>query len=135
MQYPSIGGAQSGVPMTPSEPVKFRCNLCGRPNRRAANELTREDATCSWCGSNVRTRGIVQALSLELFGINLALPDFPRIKSIRGIGTSDSSQYANRLAEKFDYRNTFYDREPRFDIAPPAAEQGCYDVLFSRAVF
>jgi SAM-dependent methyltransferase len=83
----------------------------------------------------VRTRGIVQALSMELFGINLPLPDFPRVKSIRGIGTSDSSQYANRLGEKFDYRNTFYDREPRFDIAQPVAEESVYDFLISSEVF
>src|SRR5215472_10801552 len=88
--------------MTPRESIEFTCNLCGGANRRAAKDLGREEATCSSCGSNVRTRGIVQALSMELFGINLALPDFPRVKSIRGVGTSDSSQYANRLAEKFD---------------------------------
>lgn len=35
---------------------------------------------------------------MELFGANLTLPDFPRVKSLRGIGTSDSSQYADRLA-------------------------------------
>jgi SAM-dependent methyltransferase len=77
----------------------------------------------------------VQALSMELFRVNLALPDFPRLKSIRGIGTSDSSQYANRLAEKFDYRNTFYDREPRFDIAQPVEEEPRYDFLISSEVF
>jgi len=118
-----------------SQSLDFACNLCGRANRRRAGELTREAATCDTCGSNVRTRGIVQALSLELFRINLPLPDFPRIKSIRGIGTSDSSQYANRLAEKFDYRNTFYDHEPRFDIAQPVEEDGCYDFIISSEVF
>ena len=106
---------------SPSEFIDFICNLCGSRNRRAARDLGRESATCSSCGSNVRTRGIIQTLSMELFGINLPLPDFPRVKSLRGIGTSDSSQYAGRLAEKFDYRNTFYDHEPRFDIGKPAA--------------
>lgn len=73
---------------------------------------------------------------MELFGVNLAAPDFPRVKSLRGIGTSDENWYANRLAEKFDYRNTFYDREPRFDIAnPPEEEFGKYDFLISSEVF
>jgi SAM-dependent methyltransferase len=126
----------SGFPrMTPSEWIDFTCNLCGGANRRPSADLTREAATCSTCGSNVRTRGIVQALSRELFGIDLPLPDFPRIKSIRGLGTSDSSQYANRLGEKFDYRNTFYDREPRFDIAQPVAEEERYDFVISSEVF
>jgi SAM-dependent methyltransferase len=121
--------------LDPMESIAFTCNLCGVANRYRAGELSREAATCSACASNVRTRGIVQALSMELFGLNLTLPDFPRVKSLRGIGTSDSSQYANRLGEKFDYRNTFYDREPRFDIARPVAEEAAYDFLISSEVF
>src|SRR5439155_1678406 len=84
----------------------------------------------------VRTRALLQALSIELFGVNLALPDFPRVRSIRGIGTSDPNQYASRLAEKLDYRNTFFNREPRFDIMHPAEEErGKYDFLISSEVF
>jgi hypothetical protein len=79
---------------------------------------------------------MLQALSLELFGVNLALPDFPFVKSLHGLGTSDDSSYAFHLTEKLDYRNTFYDREPRFDIAnPPADEFGKYDFLISSEVF
>jgi SAM-dependent methyltransferase len=40
------------------------------------------------------------------------------------------------LAEAFDYRNTFYTREPRFDItAPPAQEFGTYDFIISSEIF
>jgi SAM-dependent methyltransferase len=81
-------------------------------------------------------RGLLRALSLELFGVNLTLPEFPRVKSLRALGTSDGAQYADRLAEKFDYRNTFYDREPRFDITKPdAAEAGRHDFVLSSEVF
>ena len=81
-------------------------------------------------------RGLLRALSLELFGVNLTLPDFPRVKSLRGLGTSDGVQYADALAAKLDYRNTFYDREPRFDIAnADASEHGRYDFLLSSEVF
>jgi hypothetical protein len=41
---------------------------------------------------------------------------FPVLKGIRGLGMSDSLDYAQTLAEKFDYPNTYYDREPKFDI-------------------
>ncbi len=115
--------------------IEFTCNLCGQWNRCAREELDRERPSCSGCGSNVRTRALVQALSLELFGAGIALPDFPRLKSLRGLGTSDSVQYAERLAAKFDYRNTFFDREPRLDLAQPvpaAAEP--YDFLVSSEV-
>ncbi|HEY1769643.1 MAG TPA: methyltransferase domain-containing protein [Chthoniobacterales bacterium] len=38
---------------------------------------------------------------------------------ITGIGLSDSELYADRLAEKFSYLNTFYHQEPRLDISDP----------------
>lgn len=81
-------------------------------------------------------RALLRALSLELFGAALPLPDFPRVKSLSGLGTSDSAQYADLLAAKFDYRNTYYDREPRFDIAAPdAREFGRHDFVTSSEVF
>lgn len=78
---------------------------------------------------------MLRALSLELFGTTLALGDFPRVRSLRGLGTSDPGQYAEVLAQKFDYRNTFYHREPRFDIVnPPEHELGRYDFIISSEV-
>jgi hypothetical protein len=115
---------------------EFTCNLCGQPSRIAREQFDRESATCAACGSSVRTRSLIRALSLEIFGANLSLPDFPRVKSIRGLGIGDAPQYAARLAEVFDYRNTFYTREPRFDImAPPPHEFGTYDFIVSSEVF
>jgi SAM-dependent methyltransferase len=116
--------------------VEFTCNICGALNQCAKELLTREASTCSACGSNVRTRSLMWLLSLELFGTALTLPDFPRIKSLRGIGMTDWNEYARRLGEKFDYRNTFYNREPKFDITkPPPEEFGRYDFLISSEVF
>lgn len=62
-------------------------------------------------------RAIIHLLSLELFGQSYILPEFPVRPDIRGIGLSDWERYAAPLAEKFDYTNTFYHREPRLDIA------------------
>src|SRR6266487_4562923 len=84
--------------------MEFTCNLCGKPNQCAAGELSREASSCTNCGSNVRTRGLLRALSLELFATSVVLPDFPSMKSLRGAGTSDTAQYAALLAEKFDYK-------------------------------
>ena len=78
----------------------------------------------------------MHALAMELFGVSLALVDFPRVKSLQGIGLSDATHYADRLAGKLDYRNTFYSREPRLDIANPAADEfGKYDFLIASEVF
>src|ERR1035437_9698832 len=107
----------------------FICNVCGSRNHVA--EFAAEPASCA-CGSNVRTRALIHLLSMELFGRNLVLADFPRLKSVRGIGMSDKSCYASILQEKFDYRNTFYDREPRFDFSQPHIDlYGTLDFVLS----
>jgi SAM-dependent methyltransferase len=115
--------------------TNFTCNLCGRTNRWPGTPPEPETPTCVHCGSNVRTRGLVQVLSEELFGTSLPLSDFPRVKSLRGLGTSDSETYALRLADRLDYRNTYFHREPRFDIANAGQEEsGRYDFLVSSEV-
>jgi SAM-dependent methyltransferase len=116
--------------------TEFTCNICAKRNRAARDEFGREEASCTWCGSSVRMRGLIRAVSTEIFGMSLALPEFPRVKSLRGLGLSDSAQYADQLALKFDYRNTFFDREPRLDVGnPPARELGTYDFIVSSEVF
>src|SRR5882757_7494102 len=115
--------------VTPS-PIRFTCNICGDANEYRGVELPREDPTCASCQSNVRLRGIVHSLSIELFGVSLPLMQFPRVKSLRGVGLSDSSTYAGRLLEKFDYRNTFVDRAPLLDITQPAeTDLAAYDFI------
>ena len=113
-----------------SHVIEFLCNLCGKTSTCPSLHLTREDPSCGSCGSSVPTRSLLRALSLELFQVNLPLPDFPRLKSLRGLGISDSPQYAEALSAKFDYRNTFHDRAPQFDLMkPPSSELGQYDFV------
>ena len=74
-------------------------------------------------------------LSREVFGIELALPEFPVMKSVQGIGMSDSPELAARLAEKFDYTNTFYHQAPFFDVTKPnPGDEGRYDFILSSEV-
>lgn len=94
--------------------VSFTCNICGVENHVEA--FATEPASCA-CGSNVRLRALVHLLSMELFGTSLVLAKFPKIKAIRGLGLSDQACYAEILSEKLDYTNTYYDREPRFDLS------------------
>ena len=110
----------------------FTCNICGAFNQVA--EFRTEAATCE-CGSNVRLRALLHLLSMELFGQSLTLPEFPRLKSIRGLGMTDKDSYASRLAEKFEYANTFYDREPRLDFTQPHPDlHGKYDFIIAADV-
>lgn len=112
--------------------LSFLCNICGARNETA--ELRTEPESCA-CGSNVRVRVLIHLLSMELFGRSLPLRAFPRIKSIRGMGMTDKPGYADLLAEKFDYTNTFYDREPKLDAtAPDQALEGRFDFIVSADV-
>jgi SAM-dependent methyltransferase len=84
----------------------------------------------------VRIRSLVNAISLELFGVPLPLPDFPVLKGLRGIGMTDSACYAQVLEQNFDYRNTFYDQEPKLDISDIDGQpEGKLDFLISSEVF
>jgi hypothetical protein len=112
--------------------VAFVCNLCGARNQ--VEQFASEPATCP-CGSNVRMRALVHLLSVELFGHSIPACDFPRLKGVRGIGLSDQECYARILADKFDYTNTRFDREPRLDLREPhAALAGGYDFLLAADV-
>ena len=114
--------------------ISFTCNICGSAN--ALEEIPWEAPTCRSCGSNVRMRALIYMLSVELFGAARVLPDFPKDKNIRGFGLSDALLYATPLAQKVDYTNTFYDRQPYLDITQPHPEQyGTYDFILSSDVF
>jgi SAM-dependent methyltransferase len=112
--------------------VIFTCNICGAQNE--VEKLATEPASCA-CGSNVRVRALIHLLSLELFGVSMTLSEFPRLKGIRGIGMTDKESYASRLAEKFDYTNTHYDREPRLDVRESHPHlAGAYDFILAADV-
>ena len=117
-------------------PIAFRCNICGGKCSAPEAALQREVPSCSSCGSTVRTRGIVHLLTTELFGVSIALPELPQRPDIAGIGLSDSEGYASRLAQRLDYRNTFFHAEPKLDIsAVPPELSARYDFLIASDVF
>ena len=114
--------------------ISFICNICGQSNTLEA--FHHEESSCNGCGSNVRLRALVYMLSVELFGDGFLLPEFPCLPAIKGLGLSDQENYADRLAKKFDYTNTFYDREPYLDITAAHPERyGTYDFILSSDVF
>jgi SAM-dependent methyltransferase len=114
------------------QPVAFTCNICGAHNHAAG--FATEPATCA-CGSNVRVRALLHLLSMELFGRTLNVEDFPKLKSLRGLGMTDKPGYADILAGKFDYTNTHYDRPPRFDFTVPHPDlYGTCDFILSADV-
>lgn len=116
----------------------FICNVCGQLNRDVPLEhiQSREYQSCGYCRSSLRMRSVIHALSLELFGRAMTLPEFPVDKSITGLGMSDWEGYADRLKDKLTYVNTFYHTEPRLDITNiPEASTGTQRFLISSDVF
>jgi len=112
--------------------VAFTCNVCGAANE--VENFATEPASCE-CGSNVRIRGLIHLLSMELFGSSLVLADFPKLKALRVLGMSDQECYARLLQEKFDYTNTYYDHEPRLDFTESHPSlYGSYDFILSADV-
>ena len=121
--------------MTFSASGNFTCNICGGACERPAEAPGREVPGCPACGSTIRLRSLIALLSREIFGVELALPDFPVLKGVRGMGMSDPPELAQRLAEKFDYINTFYHQEPRLDVVNPQPDQlDRYDFIVSSEV-
>lgn len=138
MADPSLKSSDSATPpdggAAPS--IDFVCNICGLANRVPLSRIDREVGSCNGCESTVRTRAVAHMISREMFGIDLAIPDFPQLRGIRGMGISDSPDYAGQLASKFTYRNTYYHKEPRFDILNvPEYEWGTYDFVIASEVF
>jgi SAM-dependent methyltransferase len=97
--------------------------------------VDREIPSCRKCGSNVRFRWIVHALSIGLFGRSVPLKEFPRDRKIHGISLSDWGPIAKILARRFDYQNTFLHREPRLDIMDPkSGVDASYDFIVASEV-
>jgi SAM-dependent methyltransferase len=114
----------------------FKCNICGTGCCAPVSSLNREEASCHGCGSTVRMRGVVHTLSIALFEKSMAIEDFPVRKDITGIGMSDWDPYAERLREKFSYKNTFYHKNPRLDITSITKEdEETLDFIISTDVY
>lgn len=121
---------------TPDTAIVFQCNICDRENQADLHDLTREERSCSKCGSNMRMRSIVQALTTECFGHSLRISEIPHSPQVRGIGLSCWEGYADRLARHMGYRNTYYHQEPHFDITRiDVAMEGTLDFVIATDVF
>jgi SAM-dependent methyltransferase len=113
--------------------VKSSCNICDTILELEGSPA-RDDANCPECHSSARTRAVIHALSVALFGRPMPISEFPELP-LKGMGLSDWG-YDWRLAEKFAYRNTFYEKEPRLDISdPPEDLWGTLDFLIASDVF
>jgi SAM-dependent methyltransferase len=91
----------------------YICNITGQSFDLDDNEKTRELAVRF--GFNSRFRAICYVFTRLFYGECKILYTLPPNKNLNGIGMSDSG-WANILAEKFNYTNTFYHTSPYLDI-------------------
>lgn len=114
----------------------FRCNICGEEQVKQLSTMERDTPSCYSCGSTIRVRSMIRALSTEIYGKNLILNEFPRRSDIFGLGMTDWDNYANILSRKLNYINTFYDKEPKLDITDTnPIFRNALDFLISSDVF
>src|SRR5512143_3974237 len=133
-----LGAGNAGKPNgMPAGTLVFACNLCSASCALPIGDLQREGGRCPACGAIMRYRAVIHHLSVGLFGKSLAVGEFPvEAKNLAGIGMSDPEQYADLLARRFHYANTYYHTEPRLDIQSPGAQhEGAYDFVISSDVF
>jgi SAM-dependent methyltransferase len=107
------------IPPAPTEDPQwtpFLCNVCGTSNYLPLKSiLTREYGYCANCQCYGRLRSMMYAVADRFSPGEIVLARMKPRKDIRGIGCSDWG-YADLLAEKFDYVNTFYDHDPQLDL-------------------
>jgi SAM-dependent methyltransferase len=116
--------------------LSFRCNICGADNCAMAQEIDRESGGCHICGSNVRFRSLAAVLTQRLCGKIKVLASMDSRFDLRGTGMSDHECYAGRLAEKFNYTNTYFHRKPLLDVTKPSEQWiDSSDFIISSDVF
>lgn len=129
-RLPKARGAPPGT-------LQYDCNICGRANAIDLAAMEREARTCLGCGSTLRHRSVIAALSRKLFaGKSLALDAWQGVEGLEVTGVSDAELIARALGQKVSYTNTFLHQAPFLDVCAPAPEHlascdvlVCSDVL------
>ena len=117
--------------------LTFRCNICGNVCTSQVSEIKKREAqSCYHCGSTLRFRTIIAALTEQLFRKMEVLPRLSEDKQIVGVGMSDVEIYAAPLRNKFSYTNTYYHKEPKLDITALKIEShNTADFVISTDIF
>jgi len=123
-----------GIQVT--ETSGFLCTICGAENVFTDAVRHLEEASCTSCGSTARWRGVIHALTVGLYGVSMPIAAMPTEPERVVIGLSCWPGYADRLAAKMQYINTYFHRAPMLDVCrPPSALERSADVVVSSEVF
>jgi len=115
--------------------LNFTCNICGINCSHLLNKISREEISCHSCGSTLRLRSLIAIFTRRLFGKNMSLDEIPVRRDLLGIGMTDWFVYAEKLAKKLSYTNTFYHCDPKLDIMnPPESMTALLDFVITSDV-
>ena len=79
----------------------FQCCICGHHNTAPLARIKqREQRSCYHCGSTMRFRSVVAALSLKLHGKIIPVNKWEEKPQVRGGGMSETNLYALRIKHK-----------------------------------
>jgi DNA-directed RNA polymerase subunit RPC12/RpoP/SAM-dependent methyltransferase len=121
--------------MSAPEYKQYTCNLCGKESA-VVRDFHREGGACQHCGSNIRFRALMFALSHHFYDKPIPLANFSPNRNQKAMGLSDAPHYADKLKNLFDYTNYFYHTEPFLDICNiENMVLGSYDLLISSDVY
>lgn len=110
---------------------QFRCCICGHTQTGNRATQHRELRDCEVCQSTPRMRGIIYAFQCRFCNdISTEFSSQIESKHIIGIGTSDNSEIASLLGNKFSYTNTTFHTEPFLDICSPNSIANYRDLSF-----
>lgn len=113
----------------------FVCNICGYENHFHPEEnIKTPGPLCAKCHSSTRFRLVALAFSTEVMGGDGFLPE-TQDKGLTGIGLSDSAPLAKGMEKFTGYTNTYFHKEPSFDIADPNPKFSGLDFIISSDVF
>jgi len=116
--------------------VEAICRLCGKSYQFDSSVPHREGRLCPHCGISGRGSAIVYHTLRIVYGNATPLPKQSPKKDVKIVGLSDGVVYSVPFAEKFDYCNTYYHKEPYLDIcAPGSGYLEVADVVISSEVF
>lgn len=114
------GRRQIGAVDEKDEILRFGCCICGNSIVVARDHLHRELVFCPSCGSNTRFRALMLALLRLVYQNDLVpLVQQPPRPDVSALGISDSDIYADVLARRLSYRNTFLHTSPFLDLCNP----------------
>ena len=108
------------------------CTVCGSPFIANSTEISPKSPNCDKCGATLRWRSVAAIMSMLHSGLASPLPMLAPRKEVKVLGMTCVNSISKELERIYEYVNTFYDREPQYDVSKPCPERSNqYDIVIS----